>query len=1447
MHGKMHRDNKGMSFVEVLCAVAILGLVSGIIGSVIVISTRTYNRGISETNIQQEAQLAANNIGDIVKDACSVIYGASGQKYIQNGDERDKDGKPYVASDTDPNEVKVGAAGVTELSILTNDKKQYTVKYYHNNYGSDGNPAEASLRKTLWYEIEDKKASTTSSLQLMAKDITAFTADTTKFKDNKTIELTITVNDGEREIPMNYTMTARNEAGEGVEYTPSSGDPAAIIIEENNIVLVPGEKYKVPFSAMGLSTVEWDSSTGLEGAISMVDSTAELIVPKNLTDTTEKTVLLKGNVDGVSAAIKVRFRKVTNVRVSHRVNTKDSVSGMKETVGTVYTFSANVSGSELAKNVAYDYDRDYPVETAQAVEWSYKLSLDGGSTDSAFYNWPSYTSTSDGSDGYNCTYSNDNADVINGVDGYIEVLETKENAQVPQLSLKLKKNLPAGFKLTVRATSKHAKGVNKAAGKEGCDSNYYAAGYGIDPKDIHYGETVIEPRETVVNKNLEIILEPQQIGRIKLEMKGGLVSDLNFDYSDAKDLSGSGTDWNKEEKTAEEYLSDIVGTKAVYDNENDEVVIKLGKNERGSGSNGTDPYTFTIDVKVGSDVKTTITVHVRRVDTVHIDAKINDKDRTTMDLKLRFNADTEVDNIIKYLIDATDKNIDGQPLAYKALTTRVTIEVLDKNNKVNDALTQIAVWGTYEGVDRDKTKESGIIEKVKGDWNKDFKRNNKTIYRIENTKPARISYNGSRWNMEQTPELDIKPLGLGMGEKIKVTMEAMHPAGTNNTGKVYDENGVKDVYILNGQEIIDMAKKNDDIIVEPYQVNNEGNGAMGIPLYLAPSVEAIQVKLEGNDSNTRVLVDNVAYSGTVKIIAPGELKNGKKEMLLGLNISRTEEGATFEEKAGRIKMTIMAYSETETKPENLLDSIEVYLGVRRVTEVTIENKDAFENKTGQTITLKAQAAGLRGTEYFDRQVRNSDEKYDPEWDSSDKYKSPYKLKWSLYYKDGSGKVNETEISKSEYFSEVKENTEGAKNNIQVISFKLNKALPKGAQIRATSVHAGNKDGEAENRSGLNYVKDNKYKKAYPEGIVYDYIEVKSSLIVAEGFQRADEWDFASNKKTFDSSTTDIPNIRSMYFGDAIYNSTQRTFFRYKEAGMEWNASNKKYHIMDDNGEQAASFSGDLGSRLFLPNKEYELEIVNVVYGTGRDNGKKVIYWPLDEELLEEGRGWKEEGYELWDGTWGYPVNAVIGKDQNGNDQWGTLSYADVYKRMKDTPQTPHNYLIPKTEIYFDKVDNVAETIAERTKTIGSESAPKQIKNITGTDSNGERHFAVKLAPTSFNIEKTQAHFTATIDKWENGNWTFMEELTQYHSLDENKYNWFMQVSVPKYDIYHVRPSASGKYRIRAVVTGMAWMEIKPESGLFETDSNKKYKSFIKDKIEVFDMSDESGVMYIQLN
>ena len=69
----MQKQNKGFSLVELIIAIAILVIVTGAVCSFIVITSRNYANGNNDIGVQQEAQLAFNQISDVVIDARNSI------------------------------------------------------------------------------------------------------------------------------------------------------------------------------------------------------------------------------------------------------------------------------------------------------------------------------------------------------------------------------------------------------------------------------------------------------------------------------------------------------------------------------------------------------------------------------------------------------------------------------------------------------------------------------------------------------------------------------------------------------------------------------------------------------------------------------------------------------------------------------------------------------------------------------------------------------------------------------------------------------------------------------------------------------------------------------------------------------------------------------------------------------------------------------------------------------------------------------------------------------------------------------------------------------------------------------------------------------------------------------------------------------------------------------
>ncbi len=55
-----------------------------------------------------------------------------------------------------------------------------------------------------------------------------------------------------------------------------------------------------------------------------------------------------------------------------------------------------------------------------------------------------------------------------------------------------------------------------------------------------------------------------------------------------------------------------------------------------------------------------------------------------------------------------------------------------------------------------------------------------------------------------------------------------------------------------------------------------------------------------------------------------------------------------------------------------------------------------------------QSVRHRGTDYFGQQQKTNN--FDPIWDKGDNYKSPFELRWTLYYKDKTAKPQKKRLA-----------------------------------------------------------------------------------------------------------------------------------------------------------------------------------------------------------------------------------------------------------------------------------------------------------------------------------------------------------------------------------------------------------------------------------------------------
>ncbi len=1402
------KNNSGMTFVEVICAVAIFALVSSTIGGIIVFSARSYQRGISETTVQQEAQFAANNIGNIVKDACSVLYGESNQQFIQNGEDlvTNEDGTARVQLD-----------GQTELSIITNKEMQYSIMYVED-------------AKTLLYqEIDRKNPAVSGNVQLMAQNITAFEADTSDFKKTRTIKLTITVEDENtgRAIPMEYTMTSRNEVAANMTFESTSNDPVIIFLE-SDVILVPGETYSIPIVVVGKLSqgLENGSSTSNVDVGTITTEYVDVTVPRDTTaeegyvQIQTKDRAEDGTTPKAVNGTNIKIRRVRDIQLTYAINSQDAADGNYESNGAEYIFYANVDGSHLAKSPGSSWDSGY--KRAQAVYWKYKIEVGG----------TAYEYEHDALGDHYFQYTGDTRNEVSSakadMEQYIMFVKSEEDVDRPLLRVKLMQDMASDFVLTVTATSKHA------LGKDIAGNNLNKAGSRYpDDAALTEGVCVIQPRATKLQIDAnDLILEPNEDGRISIDVKGGSTDldcylyECTNAYGDTPALDAEGEPVpsakvlvarnNTDNDNAADAAYYGQTTYAKYISSTNEIKIHIGNNEVGNFYRwfrvgivpaGKDPG----DPDNPQNGAVFVRVRVRRVEYLKMSY------RTPVSTKAEDHPDIPpLRKGATYLfkVDVQRWNLKKESALENDMTQYISPYALEIHWEFKKG-GNISMQGKYVCTDLDTridkngqvTTSNDPSKIVAGSYQNEYLK----IRSLQKT--------------DDGPSIVVELLQDFPGDaEFTIYATALHPLGTYDYNGIHYENRTGQKYndVSGWVSLNSIFDEPTDIVADPTQGMSVADHRyeLRVPIEIKSTIGALDGQIVGNQqAGTKFLSDMTivpSKEGTAYVylaIDPAEVGGGKGTY----KMANSNEEISYDCANGDMLLILNARAIGVNEVHKSIGQVEIPIHLRRVEEVQISKKSS----SGSQLVLNGnvtKGCGENWSTYFNKQ--------NAEWDSTGTngfvgYKTPYSYKWELSYDDGKTWIpldqNSAQYKNDSYVNnyidsiQIANPTDSNAATEGTLTLNLKKSLENGVQIKMTSLHS-----IGENRGGQPYDKE-----------VFDIYKV-SGFIVADGFQRADDWDFASNNK-YTTNDSDIPAMRA-YFTDTIYNSIQRTFFRYKEEGTDWNVSNQQFRIMDSDGERAAFLAGNYGSRLFLPDRAYELEIVNVVYGTG-PQGQKVIYWPQDASLLESGKGWKEAGYQLWDGTWGYN---------------GTKTYQEVYDIVKNTPQNPHNYLIPKTKVFFDQVENQwgnYETIDGKVKTVGSSSSPKQLNNDI-TNQNYDKHFMVKVSPTSFNIDKTQQHFTAKIDRWENNNWVSMLELNQNSSMNEGMYKWFLQVSVPRLDIYHIHADASGKYRIRTTVTGMTWTSI--TGGLFDNGFGR-YQQYVVDNIDMFDMSDESGVMYIQLN
>lgn len=372
------KDQKGFTLVELLIGVVILSIVTVAVCSFIVIGSRSYAAANTEIMLQQEAQLAMNQISDVIIDTTrSVNYAGFSspedglaQKAVKDADftfdpqykslamfngagviKLDADGNPIQAVDETGNP-KVDGEGnpVYEMDIETGSGNQKNYQFYWDKENELLYYSEIDVDKETFPGIGEE------GCVVLAEYVTEFTVDLTQVEEKRVVQISMTFERDNKTYHTSNNITIRNKVRVN-EVDLKQLDKQvklSVIPKENSVILEPGETYHfstplVTGQNIMDKSVTWSISTETppdDAATQFTDAANGIIsiATGEMADSfkvviTTNAVDSKGNPATAEVIVYVKRAKTVALSLD---------GGSQEiTAGSNFTINASVEGNKL--------------------------------------------------------------------------------------------------------------------------------------------------------------------------------------------------------------------------------------------------------------------------------------------------------------------------------------------------------------------------------------------------------------------------------------------------------------------------------------------------------------------------------------------------------------------------------------------------------------------------------------------------------------------------------------------------------------------------------------------------------------------------------------------------------------------------------------------------------------------------------------------------------------------------------------------------------------------------------------------------------------------------------------------------------------------------------------------------------------------------------------------
>ena len=343
---RIQKQNSGFSLVELIIAIAILVIVTGAVCSFIIITSRNYANGNNDISVQQEAQLALNQMSDVIIDATESIN--------------------YVGYDESDQPVK--ALKDSEFAFTPEKKALIVYNTEPDHYMFYWQKSDESL----YFSVADADGNfpmpgeNSTDCVLLAEHVTDFQVDLSQVEERRVVKLTLNFQTGTRKFEMANNITVRNKVviNNADIKTLDKRVRVSISVKEPTVVLEPGETFhfstpKVTGTNLLNKNVKWEIEGNKSPETKMLEPNRDGIIQID-TEERQSSFKVKVTTEAVDedsknpaeAIITVHVKRVTKVTLHKKseelLNPNDNLPGELEVVqGSTVTLGGTVTGVKL--------------------------------------------------------------------------------------------------------------------------------------------------------------------------------------------------------------------------------------------------------------------------------------------------------------------------------------------------------------------------------------------------------------------------------------------------------------------------------------------------------------------------------------------------------------------------------------------------------------------------------------------------------------------------------------------------------------------------------------------------------------------------------------------------------------------------------------------------------------------------------------------------------------------------------------------------------------------------------------------------------------------------------------------------------------------------------------------------------------------------------------------